>query len=148
MVIVHIPETYVGTSRLVFPSSLSFLRFFSCPNNEGIDPDSWLLLSHSSLRDVSCPNSEGIEPDNLFQERHSPVTCPASLVWTPCHSLRGLSVFQFVLLFQFAPSVASYSAISIARSSFSLLINTYPPFTSLTLRKQSQITTAQTQALQ
>ena len=61
----------------------------------------------STSRFESAPISAGSEPASLLLLSLSSVTRPASFVVMPCHSPSGLALNQFVLLTQFAPSVAS-----------------------------------------
>ncbi len=58
------------------------------------------------MSSANLHSAAGIEPVNWLSLRTKEFTRPFESVTTPCHWLSGALLFQFVLLFQFAPFVA------------------------------------------
>ena len=84
-------------------------RILSSSNWErltGMAPDTWLSARSSSLSRARLTRFPGNLPDRLFDRSSSRITLPLASVVTPCHSVRGSSLSQFSLSFQFGPSNA------------------------------------------
>ena len=88
-------------------SSLRDLRRVRFPSSAGIVPLNWLSSSDKVVRFVRLPREDGIEPVNWLSPSNNCVTRPFAFVNTPYHWSSGALLFQFVLLPQFAPLVAS-----------------------------------------
>ena len=90
----------------------TFLRNSRPGSQHSANAHPWLWFR----RWVRPPRCGGILPDNRLSGRFSSVTRPLASVVMPCHSPGGRSLSQLVLFAQFEPSVALYSATSVARS--------------------------------